>query len=718
MQLNCGNFVIGFAVRAILSRLKRWLTAWLALLNASATISKEQFANLKSDFLEAYERSLPRVIRPISQFALEEIILPPSGPHPGEAFTIERQPFAGLWFSLIESGLFVRYAITGPLQSGKTLCGVVIPAMFHLFEIGENVVYGIPQMEMAMDKWKQDLLPVIMASRYASLLPDSGTGSQGGKFESITFKNGATLKFMSAKGGDEKRSGFTARVLVMTEVDKYDEASETSRESDPVTQMIGRSEAFEVMNTIVFMECSVSIETGRIWVEYTSGSMATIKLPCPYCPEYVTLERENLVGWQDAGNELDAREWAHFVCPCCGHPWTEEDRATAHKSAKLTHKGQTVVNGEVVGPLPKTLTAGFRWNAANNLFKPAADIGWKEWKARFDPDEENGEKALLQFLWAQPWKGEVLEGIDLKPAIVASRLTGLARYEIPDDTETLVCHVDMHKRWHNCTVLATGGSGPNKWRSVVDYFVVPTPWVEGTDNHVAAMSAALVEVRQLLADRRWVSPSGDEWDIDLHLVDAGFEQDMALVTISGFGPRWLLIKGFNPAETGYKAPKEDTQEIKAGFHLHFSQQPAKPELKVRSWWLILVDTDFWMRQVHAGFATATTIDGVRQPGSIGLWGKDAGVHMQPAILQRLRSSFAEQVCGWKWVSQFNPRKGEMMGWVPNGEDHWLDNLYNCLAGDAIVRQLHSRFHPKPTDAPAAREPMTTPNGQAFVATQR
>lgn len=697
---------------------------------------KTQIETLLDDCLRACDLAKIPLHRPISQFACEEIIIP-SGPFKDQAFNFEFQPFVRLLFELMESGQFCRYAVTGTTQAGKSLNALVIPVMYHLFEIGEDVIVGIPQMEMAMEKWKKDFLPVIEKSRFADLLPESGQGSKGGKFESITFLNGVTLKFMSARGGDEKRSGSTARVLALTEIDKYDESGQTSREADPITQMIERLGSFETKNTVVYMECTISIKTGRIYQEYSNGSAGRIATPCPNCHNYVTLERKDLTGWQEAGNELDAREWAHFRCPECSHPWTEAERIEANRQAKLVHRGQTIAkDGTISGPLPRTLTGGFRWNAANNLLKPAADIGGREWAAQFAPDTENTEKALCQFVWSMPWEGEISEGIDLDAKVVASRLTGLPVCTIPEDVETLVVHVDLHKRWHNWTVVATSGDGVMRWYSVVAYGVTPTDWVEGTDNHAAAMRRALKQVKETLEDMVFKTPSGVEWGIDLHLVDAGYEQDMALQSVTEFGRMWLLVKGFNPADNGYRAPKEQTEDLVPGFHFHFSRQPAKPEIGInRSWWLTIVDTDYWMRQVHSGFATATftglhaganTESGQgqpaqrqRQPGSIALFGGDAVMHLQPAILKRQRSSFAEQILGWRWQATFNPRKGEVQGWVPGeAQDHWLDNSYNCLAGDAVVRQLHSRFKQQVQETVPERQPLTTPDGRKFLVTNR
>jgi transposase InsO family protein len=66
----------------------------------------------------------------------------------------------------------------------------VIPILYHLFELEETVICGLPDMDMASDKWRENLLPAIQSSRYRELLPKSGGGSRGGKVESIQFGNG------------------------------------------------------------------------------------------------------------------------------------------------------------------------------------------------------------------------------------------------------------------------------------------------------------------------------------------------------------------------------------------------------------------------------------------------------------------------------------------------------------------------------------------------
>ncbi|MEZ6130522.1 MAG: hypothetical protein R3C59_17690 [Planctomycetaceae bacterium] len=81
----------------------------------------------------------------------------------------------------IDTGRWSRVAATGPTQNGKTLMCYVIPVLYHLFELNETVIVGLPSIDMANDKWTEDFLPVIQVSECASLIPTNGEGSRGGR---------------------------------------------------------------------------------------------------------------------------------------------------------------------------------------------------------------------------------------------------------------------------------------------------------------------------------------------------------------------------------------------------------------------------------------------------------------------------------------------------------------------------------------------------------
>jgi len=233
-------------------------------------------------------------LRTLREFAEQDLIIP-DGPARGTRFRVDRQPLFGLFLDEVDSGRWMRFAVSGCVQSGKTLLAVVLPCLFHLFETGETVIMGLPDANMAGDKYFDDLHPAIAASRYRGFLPRAGGGSRGGKVQSIRFGNGAELRFMSAGGGDGQRAGKTARVVVATEVDKMDTTAESSLETNKVSQIEARTSAYD-LRARIFLECTVTVEEGRIWREIKQGSDSRIIVPCPRCAAWVTPERDDLGG--------------------------------------------------------------------------------------------------------------------------------------------------------------------------------------------------------------------------------------------------------------------------------------------------------------------------------------------------------------------------------------------------------------------------------------
>jgi phage terminase large subunit GpA-like protein len=337
-------------------------------------------------------------LRTMRQFAEQEIVIP-DGPFKNQRFNCTRQPYAGVYFDLVDTLLWNRIAATGPSQTGKSLTCLVIPTLYHLFETKENVIFGVPTMDMAGDKWRQDLLPAIEASRYRDLLPTSGAGSKGGTVEAIQFKHGPTLRIMSGGGNDKKRAGYTARVLAITEVDGMDEPGAASREADKITQMEARTLSYGERKR-VYLECTISIKEGRINQEVTRGTATRLFLPCPKCGEMVHPTREALNGWQDAADEMEAKANAAVFCPSCGEAWSEAERHAANRLAVPVHRGQEIDRrGVITGDLPQTNTLGFRWDSINNMLLTMGYVGAQEWKAKRAENEANAEKELRQFFW-------------------------------------------------------------------------------------------------------------------------------------------------------------------------------------------------------------------------------------------------------------------------------------------------------------------------------
>ena len=452
---------------------------------------------------------------------------------------------------------------------------------------------------------------------------------------------------------------------------------------------------------------------------------------CPLCNARVSPEREHLIGYQDAENEIDARTNAAFVCPSCTRPWTEEQRAQANANAVLVHRGQEVTaDGVVTGPPPKTLTAGFRWNAANNLLRTAADVAGKEFVAKNNPDDKDSQKSMTQFVWAWPWDGETA-GTGINEEIVASRLTYLDRGEIPDDYETLVVQIDMHLRWHYWTMMATG---PNGVRSVVDYGLSWNP-DKSVFGPIAAVRMGLESLVEELEERVYVTDQGRIVPFDLGCIDGGWHQEIAVEFCAsrasqGLGRKWRLTKGEGRSDSlvakTYHAPKERTHELRPGDHWCDRRQVPTEESLNKHWWMVFADTSYWMHQVHGSLMAVPTMEDnvTRRPGSLALFGNDPGIHLRNVDAQIARSNFASQILGWVWQSA-PTKKVKKIGWVSQwAQDHWLDTTYGCFVADSVVRAYHPRFRTKPIDvAPVAMDEDETnrfkmPDGRPYLVTER
>lgn len=586
---------------------------------------------------------------------------------------------------------------TGPVQSGKTLAAFVIPTMYHLFEIGETVIVGLPSMDMAADKWKKDFAPAIEASRYRDLIPKSGTGSRGGTFTSMTFANGATLRFMSGGGGDKKRAGYTARVVVITETDGMDEAGEVSREADKITQLEARTESYGEQSRI-YMECTVSIERGRTWQEYTQGTRSRIVVRCRACDAWVTPEREHLVLWQDADNKLAAKAAARFACPSCGVTWSDDDRRVANEGALLVHRGQEVTpDGVIVGPAPETDTLGFRWSAFNNLFQKTGDFGAKEWGAVKSADPDNSEKALRQFTWCLPVEADTKDSVPLDQDVICRRRSKTGRGKVPDGTDCITVGVDVgdHVGWYVAIAWQDNANGV-----IIDYGAFDISSRDLTPP-VAILSA--------LRGRYDVFEAG--WDgrqPDAVWVDSGHEHKAVYTFTREAGKRYRPTKGHGVRQermTAYDSPRKlarDTPVIGDGWHVAYQ---AADQI-----WLIHVNSDHWKTRAHQ-YLTAQAGHG----GSLVLFDAPPQEHL----------TFARHVTAERKVDEFVPGKGTVTRWVRDRrQNHYLDCLHQAIAAA-------DHLGVKPTEASAIRSTpqpkqfskqkaaaLTMPDGRPFLITER
>ena len=598
-------------------------------------------------------------LRTMREFAEQEIIIP-DGPFKDRKFNCDRQPFSRVWFDLCDDKRWNRKFAPGCTQSGKSLTAFVIPVLYHLFEQQETVIAGVPDMDMAADKWREDLLPVIERTKYRELIPTRGPGSRGGKFDAIQFLNGATLKFMSGGGGDKSRAAFTSRVLCVTEVDGFDFAGEASREADKFTQLEARTLAYGE-NKCIYGECTVSIETGRVWTEWTNGTKTDLHLRCPHCRQFAALEREHLVGWQDADSEEDARKRAAWACPKCGELWTEADRRAANLEAVPVHRDQTIDGqGVVHGEPPATRTLGFRWHAVHNFFYDTGYVGGEEWIASRAVDEENAEKKQRQFLFTLPHVPAKVDHTPLSAHGIMGRTRDPMRGLVPADTEILTLAIDIGKFRCHWLLLAFRASGAIH---IVDYGRLEC--LADQLGEERGILTALTEFREVI-DQGWiVDGSGRERrQPDQIFIDSRYQRDTIFQFCRESGEPFLPVMGFGVEQrTGtYHRPTSLNNSVKLigdEYHIVFDAAALL--------FVVQINADAWKSWAHARLAQQLDTFGAMTVYK---------------ALPRDHLALAKQLTAEKRVEEFIAGKGPVTKWVRvHRNNHWFDTLYlACAAG--------------------------------------
>ncbi len=648
-------------------------------------------------------------LRRMSEFAEAELILP-DGPFKNLRFRCDRQPYTKLWFDAVDSGLYDELVATGPTQSGKTYSCFCVPIMFHVFEIVETVICGLPNMDMAGDKWRVDLLPAIEHSRYKDLLPTSGPGSRGGgNVDSIRFKNGATLKFMSGGGGDKSRAAFTARVVVITETDDLDEPGKASREADKIKQIEARTLAFAAgQRRLIYKECTVTVPEGHTWQRYTKGTQSRIVLPCPHCRDWVSPEREHLVGHEEAETEFEAFENSAFHCPSCGEAWSDTERTTANAQCKLIHKGQTIdTAGVVSGAPPPTRTLGFRWSAVNNNFITAGELGHQEFIGRHEHDEENAEKEACQFRFCIPYEPAGLEDVTVDFEKLRRRTRPWSRGLVPDGTKFVTIGLDVGKRLLHWVAIAWLEDGR---AHIVDYGRIDVASDDlGEDR---AILIALREFRDDICEPGFAVTSGEPFIPNQVWIDSGWVKSVNAIDtfIAESTPqlyRAFLGRGAGQTvrerERYYNEPKTTGTIVShIGEQFHFVKMPNRPGF------IVEVNSDYWKSQVHSRLITPPDAE-----GSMSLFSAGANEHI----------SFAKHLTAEHEIEEYVAGKGIIRRWIRDSRNnHWFDGVY-AAAASANFCGVRTIARPK-TETPVTQakqkttQPVRMPDGRAYLITER
>lgn len=649
---------------------------------------------VRREFRFAIETARAPLVRSWIDFA-EQVVKIPEGNFEGEQYRVDNQPYARVVLEAFENQNIARFVLLGCVQSGKSFVGLVLPVAYHIAEMKESVILAAPTMQLAKKKWKREILPVFEKSpELRKLLPTTGSGSQGGVPDMIGFTNGTYLEFMSAGGGDEGRSSSTARIIVVTEVDKMDEATEASREADPIKQLESRAASFADRGRL-YLECTVSIEDGRIWQEHKKGSEGEIHCPCYHCKKYVRLERKDFYGFE-YDNPIDARDNGEFHCCKCGESINDEQRLWMQDRMVLVNRGQKVTKtGKVRGKFPKTLTQSIRWSAFDNRFWPNGFISrWEQerwWAKEQDShDYDDFEKRQCQFMWGTFYDPGDLNDFKLDVAHIRRRFGDhdLTEGILPADTEFLTMGIDLGKTTCHWVLMAFRQS---KAIHIPAYgaFTAPSDLEEAIDrallNSLSVFRDEIIEPGFPVLGEDYRRKPQAIW------VDAGYQtavvhqfvrdcrdqlRDKAEeVTMRSNPYRPTFGRGksqvnFGGTVTAYSHPVRKDNSTREIGNQWFSKVNREEKTVCN-----FFNADYWKVSVQKCLVTK-----IGEPGSISLYRSVRTTGSKNSVHTAIAHQFQNEQL--KWVEK--PGKGQVQEWIKTGQNHKLDAAAMAMAaGDKV-----------------------------------
>ena len=334
--------------------------------------------------------------RPPTYREFSRTIALPAGPMKGHPYDPTSCPCQSWLIDQMDSGKWERFYVCAPPQyGGKTLVGVLLPALRNAIALRLPVGYGLPTLQDLDKAWAEKLRPALNKSGYEKHLPQAGPGARGGR--------GHTLQLTDPESGELEGMlvflaggayGSTVAAAIVDEVDQFRTAEGTPQWGN-LEDIFNRANAYGrralriAVGTIENDTASIILP---LVLEQGTGTRPWAK--CPHCSRF------QIFTWDavryDPTDEETARATARIACLHCGCALDESDRQRAVRAAAFVHRGQTIdERGEIVGDAPRTSACGLLWTALDSVLTDLRDVCVDHLRAKAQLDA-HGDHGLMR----------------------------------------------------------------------------------------------------------------------------------------------------------------------------------------------------------------------------------------------------------------------------------------------------------------------------------
>ena len=286
----------------------------------------------------------------------------PDGPSAGNHWVLASEPTQQAFADAVDSGEYRCFVVVAPSQRGKTLKGVITPALLAICEHRQSVGYVMPNLDKLTQNYEGKIRPAIEGTGFGGWLPTKGPGSKGGKPAVLTMRdpgNGLVagrIYFMATGTGGRETS--VSSVSPQTVV--YDEGDD-AESAGQLDLVFRRVQSYGTAGRC-YIVSTVNDRRGRadhpILEIHERGTRHRMHHRCPHCSAYVVMSLENL--------NLDDN---CIFCPSCAVHWSDADRHAALNAGVWCADGQIPLDGRATGIRPPNeiyseLTTGLDYHMA------------------------------------------------------------------------------------------------------------------------------------------------------------------------------------------------------------------------------------------------------------------------------------------------------------------------------------------------------------------
>lgn len=353
-----------------------------------------------------------------------------------------------------------------------------------------NILALLPREEDCRTLVVSQLDPTFAASpSLATALAERRTRSKRNRLFHRLFPGG-WFKAVAATS-DANMRAHTARVLVIDEVDAFEE----SKEGSPVDLAIVRTKTFD-NRKIIIGSTPVNTSTSHVIASWDESDQRIYEVPCPHCSDF------HEIRWPDIKWPDDDTDKAAWWCPSCGTETPE------------IYKGPMVSKGRWRATRPEVKGhAGFRLSA---LISPLRNATWAKIadefvKAQGRPDKL---KTFINTTLGEGWKDDGDE-IDESAIAAAAEPFGLEPDTereiegIPEQVLAITCGVDVQRK--DRLELTFIGWAEDGTAYILGHRVI---WGLYSDD------ATWLELDDILR-QTWPHPLGGRLGVDAVAVDSG-----------------------------------------------------------------------------------------------------------------------------------------------------------------------------------------------------